>query len=275
MHSAIGGDNENMVSVSGERERTRYKFGSVFILSVALHALALSALVLTLGLAATPSDDLLVVPVNIVRLSSSTAGPTEPVKADIPQHEAAPPSSPSTEAKELSPATKQRQPDDLTVKLRKLAQLRQPIVDTHLSEKGEGLSRVSAMSGRCARIGAADKGLSSRSNRAPLESRSRDCYMAGTFLSYPCGDNKCWCSHRSRSREQSRKSGIDPAYDEIALSARNAALLSSPLTLPPGYHAGVDGRDPQSQHQGCVAIAIRRAADYGRSLATRKPVRLE
>ena len=70
-------------------------------------------MVLTLGLAATPTDNLLVVPVDIVRLSTSTAGPTEPVKADIPQHEAAPPSSPSTEAKELSPATKQRQPDDL------------------------------------------------------------------------------------------------------------------------------------------------------------------
>jgi hypothetical protein len=33
-----------------------------------------------------------------------------------------------------------------------------------------------------------------------------------------------------------RKLGVDAAYDEAALSARNAALLSSPLTLPPGHY---------------------------------------
>jgi hypothetical protein len=31
--------------------------------------------------------------------------------------------------------------------------------------------------------------------------------------------------------------GLDQAYDEAALSARNAALLASPLTLPPGNYA--------------------------------------
>ena len=31
--------------------------------------------------------------------------------------------------------------------------------------------------------------------------------------------------------------GIDPVYDEIALSARDAALLSSPLTMPTGHYA--------------------------------------
>ncbi len=33
-----------------------------------------------------------------------------------------------------------------------------------------------------------------------------------------------------------RQSGVDLAFDEAALSARNAALLSSPLTLPPGRY---------------------------------------
>ena len=37
------------------------------------------------------------------------------------------------------------------------------------------------------------------------------------------------------------QAGLDAAYDEAAMSARNAALLSSPLTLPPGqYPASMD-----------------------------------
>ena len=30
----------------------------------------------------------------------------------------------------------------------------------------------------------------------------------------------------------------DPAYREVAVSARNAVLLSSPLSLPPGHYQG-------------------------------------
>jgi hypothetical protein len=31
----------------------------------------------------------------------------------------------------------------------------------------------------------------------------------------------------------------DPAYREVAISARNAVLLSSPLSLPPGHYQEV------------------------------------
>jgi hypothetical protein len=236
MHSAIGRDSKNMVSVNGESERFKYKFGSVFILSVALHALALAALVLTLGLAATPTDDSLVIPVNIVRLASSTAGPTEPVKADLPQHEGAPPSSPSTEARELSPATKQRHPDELTVKLQKLAELRQPILDQRLSTKGEGLSRISATS-RDAEIGF----------DATFRDFLRDQieHHWGLDLGTLHGKDFSVLLRVAITKAgvvtkaevvNNQRSGVDAAFDEAALSARNAALLSSPLTLPPGRY---------------------------------------
>jgi hypothetical protein len=236
MHSAIGHDSNNMVSVRGESERTKYKFGSVFILSVALHALALAALVLTLGLAAAPTNQPLVVPVNIVQLASSTAGPKEPVKADIPQHEAAPPSSPSTEARELSPAAKQRHPDDLTVKLQKLAELRQPILDQRLSTKGEGLSRISATS-RDAELGFV----------ATFRDFLRDQieHHWGLDLAALHGKDFSVVIRIAITKAgvvtgaqivNNEKSGVDAAFDEAALSARNAALLSSPLTLPPGRY---------------------------------------
>ena len=61
----------------------------------------------------------------------------------------------------------------------------------------------------------------------------------------------------------------DPAYREVAVSARNAVLLSSPLSLPAGHYQGVMDMvlylNPKRSH----------CANQGRSLATRKPVRLE
>ncbi len=33
-----------------------------------------------------------------------------------------------------------------------------------------------------------------------------------------------------------REAGVDPVFDEAARSARNAALLSSPLALPPAHY---------------------------------------
>ena len=64
-------------------------------------------------------------------------------------------------------------------------------------------------------------------------------------------------------------SADDPLYREVALSARNAVLLSSPISLPPG--------DYQDVMDMVLYLNPRETpcADQGRSLATRKPARLE
>jgi outer membrane biosynthesis protein TonB len=215
----------------------RRRVGAGLVVSVVLHGLALSALIVVLEVAAKPNNAPLVIPVNIVRLAEETAAPIEPNQADVPQQKTATPSSPAAQPVELSAAEKHPPPDELEIKLRNLAQLRQPTVDTRLSQQGEGLSRVAAMPENAA-LGS-DATIKDflrdqiehhwSPNLAALHGRNISVLIrvaitnAGIVTKADIVNNP--------------EFGVDPAYDEIAFSARNAALLSSPLTLPPGHYA--------------------------------------
>ncbi len=236
MHSENGDNTNDVIAVSRVHERRRDKLGAGFIVSVALHALALTALVVALGLAASPTEDLVIVPADIVRLADTVVGPNEPDKAIIPQQEVAAPASPSPKSNEISPAATRPPPNDLEIKLRRLAELRRPLVDQNLSQKSEGLSHVSTM----------------KQDAAPginptIKDFLRDQieHHWGLDLAALRGSDFSVLIRVAITRAgivtgaevvNSRKSGIDPAFDEAALSARNAALLSSPLTLPPGHY---------------------------------------
>ena len=222
---------------SGAPEGRWYKRRAGLVFSVALHALVFSALVVILGLAATPNNISLVVPVDIVQLADETAGPMQPKAAAVPQRESAPPSSPDAIPVDLSARQKDPPPDELEVKLRKLAELRQPLVDTHISGKSEGLSRLSATR--------PDAALGSE---ATIRDFLRDQieHHWSPDLSVLHGRNISVMVRIALTSGgvvtkaeivNAPGAGIDPAYDEIAASARNAALLSSPLTLPPGHYA--------------------------------------
>ena len=206
------------------------------VISVVLHALALSVLIVGLGLAAIPADIPLVVPVDIVQLANETVGPKAPDQASIPQQKAAAPSSPDTIPVDLSPSKKQPPPDDLEIKLRRLAQLREPIVDPHLPQQGNGLSRIAATRPDAALgFDAAFKDFL----RDQIE------HHWGLDLAALHGKDFSVLIRVAITKAgvvsgaevvNNRKSGVDAAYDEAAMSARNAALLSSPLTLPPGHY---------------------------------------
>jgi hypothetical protein len=234
MHSEIGNDTDKAIAAADEQGDEKSVAG--FILSAALHALALAALIVTLGLAASPTEDLVVIPAEIVRLADSAAGPPEPDKAEIPRQEVAAPAAPSEKSNELTPAATRPPPDELEVKLRKLAELRLPLVDQDLAPKGEGLSRMSAMKPDAA------PGMD-----AAIKDFLRDQieHHWGLDLAALHGRNFSVLIRVAITRAgvvtgaevvDRRQSGIDAAYDEAALSARNAALLSSPLTLPPGHY---------------------------------------
>jgi hypothetical protein len=75
-------------------KRPQRNFSARLVVSVVLHALGLSGLIVGLGLAANPVDIPLIVPVNIVQLANETVGPKAPDQASIPQQKAAAPSSP-------------------------------------------------------------------------------------------------------------------------------------------------------------------------------------
>ncbi len=236
MHSENGNDTDNVIAVSGVHERRHDKWGAGFIVSAALHALALTALIVALGLAASPTENLVIVPADIVRLADTAAGPKEPDKAIIPQQEVAAPASPSAKSNELSPAATRPPPDYLEIKLHTLAELRQPLVNQNLSQKGEGLSHISAMKQD------AEPGMN-----AAIKDFLRDQieHHWGLDLAALHGRDFSVLIRVTITRAgivtgaevlDRRQSGVDLAFDEAALSARNAALLSSPLTLPPGRY---------------------------------------
>jgi hypothetical protein len=233
MHSKITDDHNDGFAVVGLRKRS-----AGFVLSIGLHALALSALALALGMAAPPSESPLVVPVNIVQLSAHTAGPIEPQKANVPQQMAAPLSSPNAKPTALSQLAS-RPPDHLEIKLRKLAELREPPLDQSLSQKGEGLSRISAT--RRDAVRASDSTIRDFLRDQIEHHWSPDlAALHGRDISVMIrvAITKAGIVNKAEILDK-RKLGIDPAYDEASSSARNAALLSSPLTLPPGHYPEV------------------------------------
>ena len=218
-------------------ERPQRNFSPGLVVSVVLHAVALSALIMVLGLAANPIDIPIVVPVDIVQFANDTVSPKTPEQASIPQQKAAAPSSPDALPVTLSPSKTPPPPDSLEVKLRRLSQLREPIVDPHLPQQGEGLSRIAA-----ARPDAA------LGSEAAIKDFLRDqiehhwsldlSVLHGRNISVPIRIALTSSGVVTRAEVvNSPELGIDPVYDEIAASARNAALLASPLTLPPGHYA--------------------------------------
>ena len=236
MHSQIGDRTDNEGAVSGMRERRHDKPSAGFIVSVALHALALTTLVVALGLAASPTEQLVIVPADIVRLADTAISPKQPDKADVAQRQVAAPATPSVTSNALSPVATRPPPDALEIKLRKLAALRQPLIDQNLARRGEGLSHISAMKQD------AEPGMN-----AAIKDFLRDQieHHWGLDLAGLHGRDVSVLIRVSITRSgvvtaaevvNNRKSGIDPTFDDVALSARNAALLSSPLTLPPGRY---------------------------------------
>jgi hypothetical protein len=226
--------NAEIAASGAHEERSRLRAPLVF--SAVLHAIIFSAFVVILGLAASPNDIPLVIPVDIVQLGKETAAPVQPTAAAVPQQQAAPPSSPDAKPVDVLSARKKDPPDSLEVKLRELAQLRQPRVDTHLSKKGEGLARLSAAR-QDAVLGP----------EATIKDFLRDQIEHHWSLDLPTlhgrnisvsirlGITKAGVITKAEA-VNSPGLGLDPVYDEIAASARNAALLSSPLTLPPGHY---------------------------------------
>jgi outer membrane biosynthesis protein TonB len=234
-------DTEDTSAVTRPHKRLWPKLSPGFAISAGLHVFALVALVAALGYAAIPTEMASVIPVSIIRLADETASPPQIRQAVVPQQQAAPPASPEAKPVTLSPEQTRPPPDDLAIKLRKLADLRQPLIDQDLARKGEGLSHQNVTrAGAVPRSEAAIKDFLRdqiehhwNPDLAALHGRDISVLLRVAITSSGVITRADLVS--------ARESGIDPAYDEAAISARNAALLSSPLTLPPGqYPASMD-----------------------------------
>jgi hypothetical protein len=174
------------------------------------------------------------VPVDLIRLGDETRSPPAERQAVVPQQRAGKTveeASPTREA--VSPTGRKQAPvDALDAKLRDLARLKQP--DSQLKIGGQGVSNVDAANGE------------------PGDSATysiRDYVLAQVL--------RRWTLNLSRSAErpivvpirvamkrdgtitlaqivEEGRAKTDVIYRDIAIGARNAVLLSSPIALPAG-----------------------------------------
>jgi len=215
--------------------RRRIYLAVGFLCSAVLHGFMLLAFLSTHDRTVTSPD----IPMDVVVLADETASPPQPVTAPAPQQQAGIPSSPA--AQPIGASRSNEHPDDLEMKLHALAKLRQPSVATHLAEKNLGLSQLSATS-KDAVAGPYATYAVRDFIRAQVERRwgldlatlgSRDFSVLIRVEITSAG-----VVTKAEIADMARFN-TDKTYREIALSARNAVLLSSPLALPPGHYSDV------------------------------------
>lgn len=209
--------------------------------SLALHALvALLVLLMILRGAGAPPPGLPphLVPVEIVQAGPETTSPPEPVKARVPQpvtpHRAPHEPAAANRPEGTSP-TGTKPVDDLETRLHALARLRQP---------ESSLKPIETPSAADTQATSDDATPGSQSAYAVRDLIRAQVTRRWNFDVAALGTGSFFIALRIvvlkngtvaqvdiLDRERYTK---DALYRDIALSARNAVLLSSPLTLPPG-----------------------------------------
>ena len=209
--------------------------------SLALHTLfALLVLLMILrGMSPPPIPPSRFVPVEIVRLGEETTSPPQPLRAKIPQpatprlapHEPASANRPEG----TSPTGTKPMPDDLETRLRALAHLTQP------QSNVKPLDTPSAADTPATSNDAAPGAQAAYAVRDLIRAQvmrkwnfNVTAFGSSSFtvaLRIVVLRNGRVAKVEILDRERYTK---DALYRDIALSARNAVLLSSPLTLPAG-----------------------------------------
>ena len=207
--------------------------------SLALHGLfAALVLLLMLHRVAVPVPAPHIVPIDVIRLGEETTSPPAPVKAKIPR-----PFTPRSAAREpasanrpegTSPVGTRPMPDDLETKLNALAHLHQPQSNTRPLETPaaeEAASSNDAAPGNQAAYAVRDLIRAQVERKWNFDVRLLGAKGFTIALRIVVLKNGTVASAEILDRERYTR---DALYRDIALSARNAVLLSSPLTLPAG-----------------------------------------
>lgn len=240
---------------SPERRKAAGDNGPGVIASLLLHGLAvLLIFIIARNASQAPRKAVPFVPVDLVRLGIDTESPPEPRKALVPQQKASAKQEAASPTPETVAPNKTRPApvDTLDAKLHALARLRQPQTVVKVDE-GQGLSNVDAANGA-----PGDRALYSVKDyvRAQVERRW------SLNLAKAAGRNLTIRIRVVMKRDgtvvsaaimEEARTKIDAMYRDIALSARNAVILSSPIALPPGdyprtMHFTLDLDPEDTQH---------------------------
>jgi hypothetical protein len=172
------------------------------------------------------------VPVDVVPLGPETTAPPAPRHAAIPQQRASrgPQGSPKPEG--ISPHGTRPLPDDLTMKLKNLSKLRAPTSDLKIDNDGTA-DETASNNGAS---GAAAYSVKDFIRAQVLRRWSLDLSKLGkrsfNILLHIDVSGRGFVTNVEYVELDRFKT--DALYRDIAISARNAVLLSSPIKLPDG-----------------------------------------
>ncbi|MGB6438877.1 MAG: hypothetical protein WBE89_06040 [Methyloceanibacter sp.] len=211
-----------------------------FLFSAILHGVVL-LLVLVVGIFGSEGSEggLQIVPVEVELIQQSQPAPSAQRVADLPKADVAqPPSDPAREA--VAPTPQPSRTDALQAKLEALAKLRQP--DTVAPNEENGATRPDKVA-TTDDIASGQEGPFSVKDYIRAQVERRWNFDLATIGS---GDFSVPIHVEMTSEGVVLKAEIvdsgrtnDVAYREVAVSARNAVLLSSPLSLPAGHYPGL------------------------------------
>ena len=232
MHPSSGSDVKEELFLAGRKAAAAN--GPGVIGSLLLHGLAalFAFAVIIKGAPLAPQKLLPFVPVDLVRLGMETESPPAARKALVPQQKAAARQEAMSPTDETVAPNKTKPPpiDTLDAKLRGLAKLRQAQNNPKVAE-GQGVSNVDAANGAPGE--AATYSVKDYVRAQVLRRWSLNLVkLAGRSFNVPI-------------RVAMKRDGTivsaeivektdDPLYRDVALSARNAVILASPIALPPG-----------------------------------------
>jgi hypothetical protein len=204
------------------------------------HGFALLLIVFWIVSTPHPSQEKLrTVMVDIVRLGDETASPPSPEKSAMPQQQAFAPRAATAHSPPVGVEPNQTKPppDDFQNRLNALSKLRVPETDTQ-ALRGAGESHTESTSNDAAPGGEATYSLRDYIRAQVLRRWNLD-------LSAPGGRAIVVALHIVMKSNgtisaaeilDKHRYATDSAYRRIAMSARNAVLLSSPISLPAGNY---------------------------------------
>lgn len=213
--------------------------GPGILVSALAHGLALLLILFWIRSAPHPAPERLrTVLVDIVRLGDETASPPAPRKSAVPQQQAYARRSTTAHSPQIGVRPSPPKPhDDFQNRLNALARLRAPETDLQ-ALRGAGNTRAEtasndALPGSDSTYGLRDFVRAQILRRWNLDLSAPGGRSVVVTLHVVMKSNGVIAAAEIVDRH---RYATDAAYRQIALSARNAALLSSPIVLPAGTY---------------------------------------
>jgi hypothetical protein len=212
-----------------------------------LHGLIVALIILMhMPIGSPPNTSALrIVPVDVVQFGEQTASPPAELKSAVPQQKRVP-ARREEEANPVAPegtapsGTKAVPLDNLEAKLRALARLRQPETAPNVIANS-GQSNVTSTSNDAVAGDQAAYAVRDFVRQQVVRHWSLDLHTLGDRQFQIAIRVVMTRSGRIEKAEivDKQRYRTDPVFRDIALSARNAVLLSSPVPLPVGNYAEV------------------------------------